>query len=133
MKLNKSDMIFAISIILFILLLFLPNIIDLIPSKEVKSIILIILAMLTFIAIIFETYDDLTKKQFTTTIYIILADIIEIIAFGILGYLSFKSYDTTNIEVILKRNDHITAAKLFFLGAILVRSFFKSQRFKKKS
>lgn len=133
MKLNKSHMIFAISIILFILLLFLPNIIDLIPSKEVKSIIVIILAMLTFIAIIFETYDDLTKKQFTTNIYIILADIIEIISFGILGYISFKSYDTTNIEVILKRNDHIAAAKLFFLGAILVRSFLKSQRFKKKS
>lgn len=126
MKLNKSDMIFAISIIFFILLCFLPNIIDLIPSKEVKSIVLMILSMLAFIAIIFEIYDDLTKKQFTTTIYIILADIIEIIAFGILAYLSFKSYDTTNVEVLLKRNDYITAAKLSFLGAILVRNLLKS-------
>lgn len=133
MKINKSDLIFVMIIILCVLLFFLPNFIDLIPSKEVQSIIAIIMLMLVFILIIFETYGDITRKQFTTTVYIVLADIVQISALTVLGYLSFKSYDATNIEALLKRTDYHTMAVLFFLGAILVRNFFKSEKFKKKN
>lgn len=132
MKLNKSNVMFFMAIILCILLFFLPQIIELIPSKEAKSIVIIILSILVFIDIIFDIYSDITKKQFTTTVYIVLTDIIEIVAFAVLCYLSFTSYDAANVEVLFKRIYAHEMAVIFFLCAILIRNFLRSQRFMKK-
>ena len=132
MRFNKSNIIISVIFSLFILLLFLPKLVDLIPSGEVKFAISIILALLVFIFILFETYGDITKKQFTTTPYIVLSDIISIIAFAVLGYLSFTKFDLKNIEVLLYRINARNTAALFLFGGMLIRNFFKSQRFEKK-
>jgi hypothetical protein len=137
-KINKSDLISVMIIILYILLLvlsriILPKVIDLIPSKEMQSTITKIMLMLLFIVFIFETYGDIIKKQFTTTVYIVLADIVQISALAVLVYLNFKGYDATNIEVLLKRNNYHIMAMLFLSGAVLLRGFLKSEEFKKKN
>jgi hypothetical protein len=132
MRINKRNLLISVVVILFILLLFLPKIIDLIPSVEVKFVVVSILASLTLIFMIIETYQDITKKQFTTTVFIVLSDIIQIVAFLVLGYLSFRSYDVINIEAVLTKNDARMLAIMLIFGANLVRTFLKSQRFEKK-
>ena len=131
MKFNRTYFIYPVGIILFILLLFLPNIVDLIPSEEMRFVSYIILVLLVFIFIVFETYQDIKKKQFTTDIYVILVDIIAIISFVSVIYISFKSYNLTNIEILLQNKINKTMASIFFFCAILLQSYLKSQKFKK--
>lgn len=135
MKFNKANIIssifITICILLLFLLLFLPKIIDLIPSKDTRFIIYIILFILFFIHIIFETYHDIRKKQFTTKIYIVITDIIAIIAFTVLFYINFTNHNETNIEVVLQKSTYSMMALLFFAGAILIQTLLKNQRFKK--
>jgi len=69
---NKSFVIILISIILFVFPFFLTKIIDLIPSEEVKTIIVITMWVIISIFFILEAYGDITKKLFTTTAYILI-------------------------------------------------------------
>lgn len=131
MKLNKKNIINFVIVTLFILL-FLLKFIGRVFSDEVKDIVTIIVGLLVFILMIFEIYDDINDKQFTTTVYIVLADIIQLIAFIVVGYYSFKSYDKDNLEVILNRRSEFgILSGLFYLGARFVRDYLKSQKFMK--
>lgn len=132
MRLNKNNVIFSAVVILIIILLFLPRIIDRIPSKEVKLAASIIVCLLILIYIIFETYRDITKKQYTTNTYIVLTDILQILAFAVLSYISFKSYNKKNIEEIFKIYNARIVSELILFAAILLRNFLRSQRFEKK-
>lgn len=121
MKLFKSVVIYSMIIISFFLLFFSSKIVNLIPSKEIRTVILIIGYIIIFIFIISDTCRDITKKNLSTSLYIVLADIIQIIAYAAMGYLSIMIYKTVNIEILLRLNGERILAVLLLLGATLIR------------
>lgn len=132
MGFKKEHFIASLIIILFILLLFVPNIVDLIPSEEMKYVVTIIFSVLVFIFLIYLTYDDIRKRKFTTTVYIVLLDIIGIINFVFVGYTLLIYSNQTNFEAILHKNNiHIVG--LFGLLCIsILLNYLKSKKFMKK-
>lgn len=132
-KLNiRSVLLIALIIVLLILLLFLPNIINLIPDSRIKYGVTIVLSGLLFAYLLYLIYADLRNKQYVTTIYIVLSDIIIVLSFGVLAYTSFKRVDVKNIEALFLNFNMGLNAKLVLLCTTLLRSFLKSERFKKE-
>lgn len=128
----KKYIIISVVIILSILPPFLSNIIVLIPSTEIKYATIIVLYVLFLIFMIFEIYGDIRKKQYITTAYIVLTDIIIIASYAILGYLNFVSFNRMNVQALVKRNSIRIVNELIFFASVLIHNFLKSQRFKKK-
>lgn len=136
MKFNKKDIIIsAIIIIVFLLLLFLPNIIDLIPSKNIQYLISIIVSILVFLGLIYGIFNDIRKREFTTTVYIVLADITILISYIVLMYTCFHNLKASNIDIeyILQQNRIRIICLLSMLCASMLLSFLKSERFIKKT
>jgi len=136
MRVKKEIILVSSVIILFALLLFLPNIIDLIPSKEVKFEIAVIISLLVFLLLIYVTYSDIRKSGFTTTVYIVLLDIIVIIVLVVLTYNYIYTYihksNEINIEILLRNINIRTVSLLVFLCSSILKNFLESKRFKKK-
>ena len=133
MRVKKENIIVSSVMILFALQLFLPNIIDLIPSKEVEFAIAIIISLLVLLLLIYVTYSDIRKSKFTTTVYIVLLDIIRIIVFVFLTYtyMHIKS-DETNIEILLRYINIRTVSLLVLLCSSILISFLENNRYIKK-
>lgn len=132
MSYTNKNIIKILFTILFIILLSLPRFISLAFSNEIRDLIAIIVGALVLILMIYEIHVDIKRKQFTTNIYLALIDIIQVVAFAVLGYLSFKRYDKGNIEAVLKRNEFSILFVLLFVGTSFLKDFFKSEAFKKK-
>ena len=132
MRVKKKNIIVSSIIILFALLLFLPNIVDLIPSKEVKFAIAIIFSLLVFLFLIYVTYSDIRKSEFTTTVYLVLLDIIGIIVFVVVNYTYLHKSNETNIEILLQKSNIRIVCLLFLLCSSILVYFLKNDRFMKK-
>lgn len=132
MKIHNKSIIVSFIIILFILLLCLPNIIDLIPSKKVKYVITVVFSLLVFLFIVYITYNDIRKREYTTTVYIVLLEIIGIIVYVIGSYTYFHKTDVSDIEVLLRRNNIQAACLFYILCESIVITFLKRDSFKKK-
>lgn len=132
MKIHNKNIIVSFIIILFVLMLCLPKIIDLIPSSEVKYVVTVIFSLLVFLFLIYITYDDIKKREYTTTVYIIFLDIIGIVVYAVLFYNCFNKIDVTDIEALLRSNHIQVACLLYILCESIALSFLKSNRFKKK-
>lgn len=87
--------------------------------------------MLICFFFIVEVYNDISKKRFTTTAYIILTEIIEVIAFAMICYFYFRKCDKLSLEAIINRDHNVFIASTIFSGTIFVRGLFKSPRFEK--
>ncbi len=133
MRLDKKIILGAAIIILFGLLLFLPNIVALIPSERVQFALAIIFCFLVFLLLIYVTYNDIRKKQYTTAVFIVLADIIIIVAFAAICYTYFHKSNVTNTEILLRKIHIRTIAGVSSLCASILLSFLRSQRFIKKN
>lgn len=131
MKSIKSYIISFIIVILFILVIFLPNIIDLIPSQKVKIIVAGILFFLMLILMIFTTYKDIRKKEYTNNVFIVITDVVQISSYLVLGYIALVPYDVKNIELLFSKINHRMIAILVFASTILIQSYFKREKFKK--
>lgn len=129
MRVKKEHFITPLCIILLVLLWFLPKIIDLITSKEIKYKVIIIICALIFLFPIYAIYDDIRKKKFTTIVYIVLLDIIEIINFGVLCYTFFIYSGETNLEVILHKNNIRVVCLLIQFGISVLSNYLKSHKF----
>lgn len=133
-RFNNKNIIASFIIILFVLLLCLPKIIDLIPSREVKYIITVIISLLVVLLCIYITYNDIRKREYTTTIYIVLLEIIGIIiiAYVVFDYIHFPTTDVTDIDALLRSNNIHIACLFYILCESISVNFLKSDRFKKK-
>lgn len=133
MRVKKEHFITIVLIILFGLLFFLPNMIDLITSEEIKFKVTVIFSILVFLFLIYLTYDDIRKRKFTTTAYIVFLDIIVITNFIILSYTFYIYPSNTNPEVILhKINIRIVSLLVLLLTSVLL-NYLKNDKFIKKS
>ncbi|GLC30176.1 hypothetical protein [Clostridium omnivorum] len=132
MRIHNKSIIVSFIIILFILLLCLPNIIDLIPSRKVKYVITVVFCLLVFLFLVYITYNDIRKREYTTTVYIVLLEIIGIIAYVIGSYTYFHKTGVSDIEVLLRRNNIQAACLFYILCESIVITFLKRDSFKKK-
>lgn len=132
MRFDKKFIMLLLIIILLALLLFLPSIINLIPSYEVKFVITIIFLILIFFFLVYVTYNDVRKKQFTTTAYIVLIEVITLIVYVVVCYTSFKNLNVIDTKILLQENHIRVASLIFLLCSSIVLNFLKSERFIKK-
>ena len=132
MKLRKDYFINIIIITLFGLLFFLPYTIGLITSEEIKYKFTVIFSILVFLFLIYLTYDDISKRKFTTTAYIVLLDIIGIINY-IIVCCTFLFYQSeTNFEVISHKNNIRLVGLLVILFTSVLLNYLKNDKFIKK-
>lgn len=129
---RSKNIIISFIILLFVLMLCLPNIIDLIPSTGVKYVITVIFSFLVFLFLIYITFNDIRKKEYTTTVYIVLLDIVTIIVFAVLSYVYFNKTDTADINTLIRRDAISIAGSLYLLCESIAQNFLKSARFKGK-
>lgn len=125
-KSNKMKIILSLIIIIAIIL---------IPEKDLtakeENYFAIILSVLFFIYFAINLYKDITNIQYSTAIFIIVVDVIEIVALIALCYLYFKNYDKTNVDIIWKRKNNIQICTFFLLGMLPIKSMLKNQKLKK--
>ena len=136
MDMNKSKYIASKIIILFMFLyfylIFLPTIIHIIPDTKFKFVLGIIAFFLVFIFIVYVTYKDIRNKQYVTTKFIVLTDIVIIVAFINSVLIIYKIYDIRYTEMFLDKNDiQLLIVICFALGGWL-KNFLKREQFMKK-
>lgn len=131
MKSIKSYIISLLLIGVIVCLIFLPNAIDLIPSQKVKIIVAVILFFLMLILMIFTTYKDIRKKEYTNNVFIVITDVVQISSYLVVGYIALVPYDVKNMELLFSKIDHRMFAMLVFASTILLQSYFKTEKFKK--
>ena len=132
MRVKKEHFITIVIIILFGLLFFLPNSIDLITSEEIKYKVTVIFSILVFLFLLYLTYDDIRKRKFTTTAYIVLLDIIGIFNYIIVCYIFLIYQSKTNFEVLLHKNNIRIAGLLVILFTSVLLNYLKNDKFIKK-
>ncbi|MDP4088090.1 MAG: hypothetical protein Q8930_02315 [Bacillota bacterium] len=131
MKFKKAYLTFPVIIILLALLFCLPGIIESIPSGNMRFGVIITLYVLVLILFIYEALHEIIKKQFTTTIFVVLMDIVEITSFGFAGYLSYKINLTAALLDKVQFHLDSTLLIIVFMAAGLIKQFLKTQRFRK--
>jgi hypothetical protein len=136
MDMNKSKYIASKIIILFMflyfLLIFLPTIIHMIPDTKFKFALGIIVFCLTFIFILYVTYKDIRNKQYVTTKFIVLTDIVMIILFVNSVLVVFKIYDIRYTEMFLDKNDIQLLIVICFAVGAWLKKFLKREQFMNK-
>jgi hypothetical protein len=132
MRIKKKHFITLLMIMLFVLFLFLPNIINLISSEEIKYKITIAFSVLVILFLIYSTYDDIRKREFTTSLYIVLIDIIETIYFAFLFYTFLIYSGETNLDIILKEDKIRIVGLIILLCSSILQNYLKSNRFIRK-
>lgn len=149
--LHREKIEVLILLILFTLLIFLPIIIRSIPSDRVKSAINLFVLSLIFIYAIFKTCSDIWKRQFTTTLFVVIVDTTIVASLGICGYFLFRYQDIVteniqylekysdiggimrNTELMERYSDISCAAFLILVVLLMVRTILVSQKFKKSN
>lgn len=125
---KKSDLKYFIIAFISVLLIISSRFI---PNEGLRPIAENIAYFLIVLYFVIELYEDLTKKQFTTTIYIIIADIIGLLAFAAILYLAFVKFDRNNIDTILELNKESTVVKVLLFLIILAKSYLRQEKFSK--
>jgi hypothetical protein len=131
MRVIKEAFLILIILALLAVSLFSRKIINLIPSNKIIFVAATIY-LLGLALFIFLTYRDITRKQYTTTLFIVVADIIAIIYFAVIAYMIFIGSNETDILELAKMKVNISKAALLFAGVLWGRSYVKSEKFRKK-
>ena len=108
----------------------------LVNSSELKKMdnafLWIIFISLFLFAFSIELYQDIMKKQYSTKILIIVADVFEITAFIALCYFQFNINDKTDIKRLIERSTNLSITSLILILMPYIRSVLKGLRFEKK-
>jgi quinol-cytochrome oxidoreductase complex cytochrome b subunit len=126
MKLNKVIRNLPIIMIAVAMLLLLLN-----KSEQINFNIKITIFILLLFAFLLDLYFDVKSRQYSTAKFIIITDVIEVIAFIALCYLNFKSIDKANIELLWERSKNIRLVCLVLVLMQFIKNILKSQRFEK--
>lgn len=105
-------------------------------SSELKKMhntyLWIIFISLFLFAFFIELFQDIMKKQYSTKILIIVADVFEIAAFLTLCYFQFNLIDRTDIDRLIKRATNLSITSLLLILMPYIKSVLKGRRFEKK-
>ncbi len=101
----------------------------LIPSKNLYY--PIIVGILFFIYFAISLYRDIVNRQYSTAIFIIIIDVMQIIVFIVLCYLYSMNYDKTNVDILWNRKISMQRCFHFLIIMIPVKYLLEIQRFKK--
>ena len=102
-------------------------------SRQMNFHIEIIIIILFLFAILLDLCSDVKSRKYSTTMFIIIADVVEIITLIALCYLHFKSVDKTNTELLWERAKNIRHVGLILILIPSIKSILKSQRFEKNN
>lgn len=127
LKLKKAIENLPIILIAVSMLLLLIN-----KSKQIDFNIEITIFLLFLFAFLLDLYLDVKSRQYSTAKFIIITDVIEVIAFIALCYFNIKSIDKANNELLWKRSENIRLVGLILILIQFIKSILKSQRFEKK-
>lgn len=130
---KKSILKFMQLIVFIIAILFANKLIESIPNELVRKVInyLIIFSILSFI--IFTNIRGVRKKKYTTTVAIIITDIVMIGSFIGRLYIEYLSYNNNNIPVVIQnRNIGATCSIVFNFALLLNISFSNGNSLKGK-
>lgn len=130
MKNSRSNNMSALYIVVGVLIILSINYIDSILAVRSKLIPLIVICFLIVILWIIKTNNDIRKKQYVTSLYIVITDIIIIGSYVVLGYISFKSYNST--KGLLCVNSVFIMAFLCGLCGMSFGKYLINDKFKKE-
>lgn len=91
----------------------------------------VIVSISLFIYFAVNLYRDITNRHYSTSIFIIIIDVLQIVVFMLLCYLYFMYYDETNVDILWSRKINIQRAFSFIILMVPVKFLLESQRFKK--
>ncbi len=124
----KFNKLIRILLIFFIIIILVPNKYLAMNQLNYLEIIISVLFFLYFTTCL---YMDITKMQYSTSILIIVVDVINIIALIILCYLYFKNYDKTNMDALWNRKTNIQTCAFLLILMVPIKYILENQRFKK--
>lgn len=129
MKIIKSILEFIVIIILIIFLFMKDSLIEKIPNNEVTNTISYIIFILVVISFIWDAYKAIKNKKYTTTILIVITDVVIIVSATAILLIGYKSLNVTDINIIIDNNLAISRNSIFFSLGLFFNSVFKSERF----
>jgi|GEM_PF-5690099 len=132
MKSFKLTMFIIALIILIGSLVFLEDIMNLIPDEKVRTVIIIIIFTVVVLFMLFLTYSEAKKKLYTTSKFIILNDLITIVLLIFLAYFHFKKQDANDINEIIGLNMLMRKIQIIFYVTLFIRPILTIERFKKQ-
>lgn len=92
----------------------------------------ILICILFFIYFAVSIYRDISiKTQYSTGLFIIIIDILSVIALIGLCYLYFMNYDKNNVDVLWNRKIWIQRCSNFLIIMVPIKLLLENQRFKK--
>lgn len=124
----KFNKLIRILLIFFIIIILVPNKYLAMNQLNYLEIIISVLFFLYFTTCL---YMDITKMQYSTSILIIVVEVINIIALIILCYLYFKNYDKTNMDALWNRKTNIQTCAFLLILMVPIKYILENQRFKK--
>lgn len=77
-------------------------------------------------------YLDSKNKRYSTKTFIIITDVVELIAYLTLCYLGLDRIDSTNIDLLIKRQRDFMLISFVMVLMLALKSILKSQRFDKE-
>lgn len=132
MKSFKLTMFIIALIILIGSLVFLEDIMNLIPDEKVRTVIIIIIFTVVVLFMLFLTYSEAKKKLYTTSKFIILNDLIAIVLLIFLAYFYFKKQDANDINELIGLNMLMRKIQIIFYVTLFIRPILTIGRFKKQ-
>lgn len=127
---NKSNIIREIILILIIILLFsLPITIDMLPKTHFTYVSGLILCSIVLIFIMFNTYKDIRDKKYTTNTFIILTDMIIILAMASFLLIEYKTYSLVDMVDISYFNNIRNIVNFVFYTGLFFNEFLRGNKF----
>lgn len=115
------------SLLVLLIAMLLISFKDFITNRDIKTLLEIISITLFGIYLIYETYKDITRHQHKTYKYIILTDMVVLIAYSFIIYLQYKHYD--NIDALIIRESNIRVVFLIISFTIFVKEYLKNEKY----
>lgn len=105
-------------------------------TKQIDFHLGIVIITLFVIIFLIGLYLDIKNRKYTTIIFIVIADIVEITAFISVCYLSFRhdytNINHTNIDHFIDRASTITLISLILPTVSLIKSILKAKDSRKR-
>ncbi len=79
----------------------------------------------------YDSYRTIRKKEYTTSLYIFLANLIAIMSLVGAAFYAYRSTSETNPQVLNYIGTYILSMQVLFFIALVARTFLKNPRFKK--
>lgn len=127
---NKTKIIGQIFLLLLIILFFyLPIMIDMLPKTHFTYVLGLIMCSSILIFIIFSTYKDIRNKKYSTNTFIVLTDVIMILALASSLLIEYKSYNIVDImKISYYYNIENKIDFAFFIG-LFFNQFLREDKF----